>query len=37
MGLTRQQRLGSITNDVAWLTFRERLRVLWALLTARAS
>jgi len=31
MGLTRQQRLGGIVNDVAWLTWRERLVVLWAL------
>jgi hypothetical protein len=37
MGLTREQRLGSICNQVAWLTVRERLHVLWALLTWRAS
>lgn len=28
MGLTRDQRVGGIINDVAWLSWRERLRVL---------
>lgn len=37
MGLTRQQQVGSICNQVAWFTWRERLTVLWALLTSRAS
>jgi hypothetical protein len=37
MSLTREQQLGSICNQVAWLTPRERLIVLWALLTKRAS
>lgn len=37
MGLTRAQQVGYIRNAVAWLTFRERLQVLWALLTRRAS
>jgi hypothetical protein len=36
MVLTRQQEVGSICNRVAWLTFRERLTVMWELLTSRA-
>lgn len=37
MGLTRQQRVGAIMNDVSHLTFRERLSVLRALVFWRAS
>jgi hypothetical protein len=37
MALTKDQKLGSICNQIAWLSLRERLVVLWALLTRRAS
>lgn len=37
MGLTRSQRVGGVCGDVAWFTWRERLQVLWVLLTARSS
>jgi hypothetical protein len=35
MGLSREQRVGSVCNQVAALTFRERLQVLWALVCRR--
>jgi hypothetical protein len=37
MGLTKEQQVGGICNDVAWLGLRDRLRVFWALLTKHAS
>jgi hypothetical protein len=37
MGLTTKQYVGTICNEVAWLRWRDRLRVAWALLTAHAT
>lgn len=37
MGLTKQQYVGSIESQVAWLKWRDRLKVAWALLTAHAT
>jgi hypothetical protein len=37
MGRTRQQRVAGLQNQVAWLTWRERLAVAWALLTWHAT
>ena len=37
MGQTREQRVGGIKHEVAWLTWRERLSVLRALLTSHAT
>lgn len=37
MGQTRQQYVRGIQNQVAWLRWRDRLRVAWALLVLRAT
>lgn len=37
MGLTKDQYVGQVCNDVAWLRWRDRLRVAWALLTRHAT
>lgn len=37
MGLTKDQYVGGICNQIAWLKPRDRFKVLWALLTAKAT